>query len=143
MIKTYDTMRDLGLKSSNRLGDIFEFVREFNETFKVELNEKPTTLTMDEFKLRHKLQAEELSEYLEACEAGDKVEILDALVDQMYILVGTIQKHGMESIFLDSFTEVHRSNMSKLGEDGKPIFRADGKVMKGSNYKKPDLTKFL
>lgn len=86
---------------------------------------------------------EENDEYLKACVAGDKVEIADALGDQLYILLGTMLVHGMQDKIEEVFDEIHQSNMSKLGEDGKPIYREDGKVLKGPNYFKPDIRKIL
>lgn len=118
-------------------------VEKFHEAFGVKNHNWPTKLTKEEYELRHKLMAEENEEYLEACEANDLVGIADALTDKLYILCGTILRHGMQYIIEDLFEEVHKSNMSKLGEDGKPIYREDGKVLKGKNYFKPDLTKFL
>jgi predicted HAD superfamily Cof-like phosphohydrolase len=82
---------------------------------------------------------EENEEYLEACKENDMVEVADALGDQLYILCGTILKHGMQHIIEDVFKEIHRSNMSKLDENGKPIFRIDGKIMKSVLYEKPNL----
>jgi predicted HAD superfamily Cof-like phosphohydrolase len=93
--------------------------------------------------LRYELGKEELIEYLEACNNDDIVEVTDALADQLYILLGTMVAHGMQGIIKDVFNEVHRSNMSKLGEDGKPIYREDGKVLKGPNYSPPNIGKFL
>jgi len=84
-----------------------------------------------------------LVEYLDACNDGDLVEITDALADQLYILLGTMISHGMQNIIEDVFDEVHRSNMSKLGEDGKPIYREDGKVLKGPNFSPPNIEQFL
>lgn len=86
---------------------------------------------------------EENEEYLEAAKNGDAVEIADALGDMLYILCGTILSHGMQDIIEPIFEEIQRSNMSKLGADGKPIYRADGKVLKGENYFKPDIKKIL
>ena len=86
---------------------------------------------------------EENEEYLEAAQAGDMVEVADALGDQLYILLGTILKHGMQDKIEEVFNEIQRSNMSKLGEDGKPIYREDGKVLKGPNYFKPNIDKIL
>jgi predicted HAD superfamily Cof-like phosphohydrolase len=71
------------------------------------------------------------------------VEVADALGDMLYILCGTILTHGMQHIIEDVFAEIQDSNMSKLGVDGKPIYREDGKVMKGPNYRRPDLKQFL
>ena len=71
------------------------------------------------------------------------IEIADALGDQLYILCGTILRHGMHDIIEDVFTEIQASNMSKLGADGKPIYREDGKVLKGPNYFKPNISKVI
>lgn len=87
--------------------------------------------------------AEENEEYLEAALAGDAVEVADALGDMMYILCGTILSHGMQHIIEEIFEEIQASNMSKLGADGKPIYREDGKVMKGPNYFKPNIGAIL
>ena len=95
------------------------------------------------FMLRHRLMAEENDEYLEACQNRDIKGIADALGDQMYILCGTIIKHGLQHVIEDIFYEIHQSNMSKLGPDGKPILREDGKILKGERYFKPDISKFL
>jgi predicted HAD superfamily Cof-like phosphohydrolase len=86
---------------------------------------------------------EENDEYLEACYKKSLVEIADALGDQLYILCGTILKHGMQHIIHDVFEEIQSSNMSKLGEDGKPVLREDGKILKGPGYHRPDISKFI
>jgi predicted HAD superfamily Cof-like phosphohydrolase len=86
---------------------------------------------------------EENDEYLEACFKNSLIEIADALGDQLYILCGTILKHGMQHIIEDVFNEIQASNMSKLGADGKPILREDGKILKGPEYFRPDLSKFI
>lgn len=86
---------------------------------------------------------EENEEYLQAAKEGDLVEVADALGDMLYILCGTILEHGMQDKISEVFEEIQRSNMSKLGEDGKPVYREDGKVLKGPNYSKPDLQKIL
>jgi predicted HAD superfamily Cof-like phosphohydrolase len=93
--------------------------------------------------LRHRLMEEENTEYLEAAEAGDLVEVADALGDQLYILCGTILSHGMQDVIEDVFLEIQASNMSKLGENGLPILREDGKVMKGPQYFRPDISRIL
>jgi predicted HAD superfamily Cof-like phosphohydrolase len=87
--------------------------------------------------------AEENSEYIEAANNGDLVEVADALGDMLYILCGSIIEHGLQDKIEDIFNEIQRSNMSKLGEDGQPIFREDGKVLKGPNYFKPNISKIL
>ena len=87
---------------------------------------------------------EELDELKEALAHDDYVETLDALIDLQYVLDGAFLSFGMQDVKGVAFDEVHRSNMSKLGEDGKPIRReGDGKVMKGPNYFKPDMAQFI
>jgi predicted HAD superfamily Cof-like phosphohydrolase len=86
---------------------------------------------------------EENKEYLEAAQNNDLIEVADALGDMLYILCGTIIAHGMQDKIEEVFDEIQRSNMSKLGNDGEPIYREDGKVMKGPNYFKPDFSKIL
>lgn len=93
--------------------------------------------------LRFNLMDEENKEYLEAASKGDLVEVADALGDMLYILCGTILEHGMQHKIEEVFNEIQRSNMSKLGKDGKPIYREDGKVLKGPNYFKPDIASIL
>jgi len=124
--------------------DKINSVKEFHEVFLIGNQEEPTTkLTKDEIDLRYRLMQEENDEYLEACQNNDLVEIADALGDQLYILFGTILKHGMQHKIEEVFDEIHRSNMSKLDTEGNPIFREDGKVMKGENYFKPNISKIL
>ena len=86
---------------------------------------------------------EENNEYLEAAENDDLVVVADALGDMLYILCGTILEHGMQHKIEEVFNEIQRSNMSKLGADGKPIYREDGKVMKGPSYFKPNIASIL
>ncbi len=93
--------------------------------------------------LRFNLMKEENEEYLEAVQNDDITEIADALGDMLYILCGTLLEHGLQHKIEEVFDEIQRSNMSKLGEDGKPIYREDGKVMKGPNYFKPDFASIL
>ena len=93
--------------------------------------------------LRFNLMDEENKEYLEAAKNGDMVEVADALGDMLYILCGTILEHGMQHKIDEVFNEIQRSNMSKLGENGKPIYREDGKVLKGPNYFKPNIERIL
>ena len=120
-----------------------EKVEEFHNAFGQDNGKSPGTITWSESKLRHALMAEENDEYLDACAKQSVVDIADALGDKLYILCGTILKHGMQHIIEDVFAEIHSSNMSKLGEDGKPILREDGKITKGPNYFKPNLKQFL
>jgi predicted HAD superfamily Cof-like phosphohydrolase len=93
--------------------------------------------------LRYKLMREENEEYLEAAQKGDLVEIADALGDQLYILCGTILRHGLQDKMAEVFQEIQRSNMSKLDVDGKPIYREDGKVLKSELYFRPDIKSIL
>ncbi|WP_035671205.1 nucleoside triphosphate pyrophosphohydrolase family protein [Flavobacterium sp. 83] len=119
-------------------------VKEFHTAFKIGHKEIPTAdLGENKHTLRYNLMKEENEEYLEAVQNNDLIEIADALGDMMYILCGTIIEHGLQHKIEAVFDEIQRSNMSKLGEDGKPIYREDGKVMKGPNYFKPDFSKIL
>lgn len=120
-----------------------ESVEKFHEAFGQKNGKWPQHLSLPEYELRHRLMAEENLEYLEACDARDIVGIADALGDQMYILCGTILKHGLQYIIEDIFDEIQSSNMSKLDKDGKPIFREDGKILKGPDYFKPNLEQFF
>lgn len=120
-----------------------ELVEEFHEAFNIPMAEEPELLPENEFILRHKLMSEENKEYLQACWDGDLVGVADALGDQLYILLGTMLKHGLNEKMEDVFQEIHRSNMSKLGRDGKPILRHDGKILKGPNYFPPNIQKIL
>jgi predicted HAD superfamily Cof-like phosphohydrolase len=86
---------------------------------------------------------EENEEYLEAAKSNDLVEIADALGDQLYILFGTILKHGLEYKIEEVYDEIHKSNMSKLDENGNPIYREDGKVLKSGLYFRPDIKTIL
>ncbi|MED6302897.1 MAG: nucleoside triphosphate pyrophosphohydrolase family protein, partial [Bacteroidota bacterium] len=92
-----------------------------------------------DLKLRFDLMKEENEEYLDAAKKGDLIEIADALGDMLYILCGTILKHGLQHKIADVFQEIQRSNMSKLDKNGKPIYREDGKVLKSDLYFKPDI----
>ena len=121
-----------------------EAVKEFHTTFKIDFHEEPTAdLGASKHELRYNLMKEENEEYLEAVQNNDLTEIADALGDMMYILCGTILEHGLQDKIEAVFDEIQRSNMSKLDENGNPIYREDGKVMKGPNYFKPDFTKIL
>lgn len=119
-------------------------VKEFHTAFKIGYSETPIAcLSESKNTLRYSLMKEENEEYLEAVQNNDLVEIADALGDMMYILCGTIIEHGLQHKIEAVFDEIQRSNMSKLDEEGNPIYREDGKVMKGPNYFKPDFSKIL
>ena len=119
-------------------------VTEFHTAFKLNMNQKPiANIGKERNLLRFNLMKEENEEYLEAAENNDLVEVADALGDMLYILCGTIIEHGMQDKIEEVFNEIQRSNMSKLGADGKPIYREDGKVLKGPNYFKPNIAEIL
>lgn len=119
-------------------------VHEFHKAFGLGIKHKPTAnIGEDRNLLRFNLMKEENEEYFEAARNNDLVEVADALGDMLYILCGTIIEHGMQDKIEAVFNEIQRSNMSKLGEDGKPIYREDGKVLKGPNYFKPNLEKIV
>ena len=119
-------------------------VKEFHETFKLEYRETPTAKVDSRiYELRHRLMQEENDEYLEACRNNDLTLIADALGDKMYILFGSIIAHGLQYKIEEIFDEIHRSNMSKLDNEGKPIYREDGKIMKSENYFLPNIAVVL
>ena len=119
----------------------FNKVKTFMETFGQEVKTKPSFSTDKINSLRYDLIKEELEELKEAMENKDLLEVADALTDILYVTYGAGHAFGID---LDKcFEEVQCSNMSKLGDDGKPIYNESGKVMKGHKYFKPDLNKFL
>jgi predicted HAD superfamily Cof-like phosphohydrolase len=119
----------------------FERVRKFMEIFGQEIKEKAEFPSEKITSLRQDLIKEELDELKEAIDTKDIKEVADALTDILYVTYGAGHAFGID---LDKcFEEVQNSNMSKLGSDGKPIYNDKGKVMKGPNYFKPDLTKFV
>lgn len=119
-------------------------VKLFHKKFNIDYLNEPTANIPQEIKqLRFKLMEEENLEYLKATRENDLVEIADALGDMLYILCGTIISHGLQNKIEEIFHEIQSSNMSKLGKNGKAIFREDGKVLKGPNYFKPDIRKIL
>jgi predicted HAD superfamily Cof-like phosphohydrolase len=126
------------------LKDTIGAVEEFHNAFGISNNYEPTVeLTESDILLRYKLMREENEEYLEAAQKGDLVEVADALGDMLYILCGTILKHGLQDKMAEVFQEIQRSNMSKLDANGKPIYREDGKVLKSELYFKPDIRSIL
>ena len=119
----------------------FESVKKFMQTFGQEVKEKPGFPNNKIISLRYDLINEELAELKDAINKKDIKEVADALTDILYVTYGAGHAFGID---LDKcFEEVQSSNMSKLGTDGKPIFNDKGKVMKGPNYFKPDLSKFV
>jgi len=130
---------------------IISAVEEFHDAFGIENKYEPTLTDNDTALLRYKLMREENEEYLEACENNDLIEVADALGDQLYILCGTILKHGLQDKIEEVFQEIQRSNMSKLDENGKPIIndgiidptRPVGKVLKSTEYSQPNIKEIL
>ena len=119
----------------------FQKVKTFMQTFGQEVKLKPSFSTEKINELRYNLIKEELDEFKQALENKDLLEVADALTDILYVTYGAGHAFGID---LDScFEEVQNSNMSKLGQDGKPIYNDFGKVMKGPNYYKPNLSKFV
>ncbi|HRQ60424.1 MAG TPA: nucleoside triphosphate pyrophosphohydrolase family protein [Alphaproteobacteria bacterium] len=119
-------------------------VQEFHETYGLSVKAEADISDSKTNDLRINLLAEELDELKEALKQGDLVETLDALIDLQYVLDGAFLSFGLHHVKDVAFAEVHASNMSKLGEDGKPIYReGDGKVMKGPNYFAPDMSQFI
>jgi predicted HAD superfamily Cof-like phosphohydrolase len=124
--------------------DKIKAVQAFHDAFGLDSRKTPrANLGQAKHQLRFNLMDEENKEYLEAANNGDLVEIADALGDMLYILCGTIIEHGLQDKIEAVFNEIQRSNMSKLGADGKPIYRKDGKVLKGPNYFKPNIKEVL
>jgi predicted HAD superfamily Cof-like phosphohydrolase len=118
-------------------------VHHFHETFKIGNANEPTLIDEKDYTLRYNLIKEENDEYLEACKNGDLVEIADAIGDQLYILFGTICKHGLQHKIEEVFNEIQQSNLSKLDENGNPIFREDGKILKSNLYFRPNIKSIL
>lgn len=116
-------------------------VREFHKAFGHPISDVPTCLPTARSDLRSELIREELKEYDEAVAEGDVVKIADALSDLLYVTHGAALEHGIP--INECFWEVHKSNMSKLGDDGLPIYREDGKILKGPNYQPPNLKDIL
>src|SRR5437868_7215007 len=127
----------------SKLYEKIRSVEEFHEIFKIGNASEITLVNERDYTLRYNLIKEENEEYLEACKNGDIIEIADALGDQLYILFGTILKHGLQHKIEEVYDEIHRSNMSKLDEKGLPIYREDGKILKSNLYFKPNIKSVL
>lgn len=124
--------------------DTIGAVEKFHNAFGIKNNHEPTAVISEaDYILRYKLMAEENEEYLDAAKDGDLIEIADALGDQLYILCGTILKHGMQHKITEVFEEIQRSNMSKLDKAGNAIYREDGKILKSELYFKPNIHSIL
>lgn len=119
-------------------------VERFHRSFGLGVSDNPrANLGQEKNMLRFNLMDEENKEYLQAAQNNDLVEVADALGDMLYILCGTILEHGMQYKIEEVFEEIQRSNMSKLGPNGQPIYREDGKVLKGPDYFAPDIKTIL
>ncbi len=126
------------------LSQTIKHVADFHDAFGIINQSAPISeIPKETIDLRYKLMREENEEYLEAAKNNDLVEIADALGDQLYILCGTILSHGLQHKIAEVFEEIQKSNMSKLDENGKPIYREDGKVLKGPHYFKPNIRNIL
>ncbi len=127
----------------SKLYEKIKSVEEFHDIFKIGNSSEMKLIDERDYTLRYNLIKEENEEYLDACKNGDLVEIADALGDQLYILFGTILKHGLQHKIEEVYDEIHRSNMSKLDEKGEPIFREDGKILKSNLYFRPEIKRIL
>ena len=135
---------NLRMKNNLKLSHCIQAVETFHNAFGISNEYSPNaTITEKDFILRYSLMKEENEEYLQAAKEGDLTEIADAVGDMLYILCGTILKHGLQDKIADVFEEIQRSNMSKLDKNGKPIYREDGKVLKSELYFKPDIKRIL
>jgi len=127
----------------SKLKEKISSVAEFHTVFQIGNGNSVGLIDEKDYMLRYNLIKEENEEYLDACKNGDIVEIADALGDQLYILFGTILKHGLQDKIEEIYDEIHRSNMSKLDANGQPIFREDGKILKSNRYFKPSIKEIL
>lgn len=118
-------------------------VEEFQQVTNQIVNASPQLVDPKIAKLRYDIMIEEVNEYKDAVEKGDIVEIFDSLIDQLYVLLGTFNTHGLQHKLEEGFQEVHRSNMSKLDSNGKPIYQESGKVGKSKHYSPPKLDSIL
>ena len=130
-------------KYSHTFQNLIWKVENFNNAFKFPVAEQPTLSKPEIYELCFELMKEENEEYLEACKNKDMIEIADALGDQLFVLIGTMIKHGLQDKIEKVFDEIYLSNMSKLDKNGQPIYNADGKAMKSSQYFKPNLEQFF
>jgi predicted GNAT family N-acyltransferase/predicted HAD superfamily Cof-like phosphohydrolase len=132
------------VKSKSKMMHFTNAVAVFHQKFNIPKHEQPIVEVPETIKhLRYNLMKEENEEYLEAALKNNLIEVADALGDKLYILCGTLITHGLQYKIQEIFDEIQQSNLSKLGADGKPIYREDGKVMKGPGYFKPNIKKIL
>ena len=134
----------LHMENNLKLIECINAVEEFHNSFGISNEYSPVSeISEKDFSLRYNLMKEENEEYLQAAKEGDLTEIADALGDMLYILCGSILKHGLQNKMESVFKEIQRSNMSKLDVNGKPIYREDGKILKSDLYFKPNIEKIL
>ena len=132
------------MENNLKLIECINAVEEFHNSFGISNEYSPVAeISEKDFSLRYKLMKEENEEYLQAAKEGDLTEIADALGDMLYILCGSILKHGLQNKMESVFKEIQRSNMSKLDVNGKPIYREDGKILKSDLYFKPNIENIL
>ena len=132
------------MENKIKLIDCINAVKKFHNSFDISNEHSPTAIISEnDYKLRYNLMKEENEEYLQAAKDGDLTEIADAVGDMLYILCGTILKHGLQDKIQEVFEEIQKSNMSKLDINGKPIYREDGKILKSELYFKPKIKEIL
>ena len=122
--------------------DTLAIVKEWHESFDVPVVDAPS-IPKERAQMRLTILEEEVGELRAAVEVGDLIEVLDALCDIQYVRDGTFLEFGLHGVKQDAMEEVHASNMSKLGADGRPVLREDGKVLKGPDFRQPDLARIL
>jgi len=123
-----------------KLQNILQDVADFQNATDQVVNLEPTNLKFNEVNLRYELMKEENEEYFLSGRKNDLVEVLDACTDKMYILLGTINSHGLGGVFEEAFKRVHANNMTKVGADGKVVRNGSGKIMKPKGFKAVDLS---
>lgn len=122
---------------------MLQYVRSFQKASGQVVNKKPTILEIKEIQLRYDLMREENIEYRDAALSKNKVEVLDACADQLYVLLGTINTHGLQDLIGPAFELVHKNNMTKVGPDGKCLRDPDGKILKPEGFKPVDLSQLF
>ena len=125
------------------LGDYYNAKINYNKVFKIRSNTIPGLISKEEYVLETDMMLEELQEYREANSNNDLVEVVDAIADQLYLAIGMVEKHGLQDIMEEIMDEVHRSNMSKVWEDGTIHKNDAGKVMKPSHFSPPRIKEIL
>jgi predicted HAD superfamily Cof-like phosphohydrolase len=116
-----------------------DMVEEFHKAYNCPVHTQPIHPEHDRVILRMKLMGEELRELTSAMQEKDMVGVVDGICDLLYVVYGTAHEYGLGPLIKKAFAEVHRSNMSKLDDNGQPIYREDGKVLKGPNFTPPNL----